>query len=135
MLRYRGLNAFGFKVGARHKLLAPDSMHRERDRARRTEAQNCALAHSLDECSNIIISTQKDSMLLDIGAETLSFRNVLTVFPAGDFVFSKGKRRFSVGKKPGSQRINRFARVKKNAFFEVFACEGPKRRLFPAPKY
>jgi hypothetical protein len=29
-------------------------------------------------------------MLLDIGAETLSFRNVLTVFPAGNFAFSQG---------------------------------------------
>jgi hypothetical protein len=37
-------------------------------------------------------------MLFDTKAHMLSFRNVLTVFPAGNFAFSKGKSRFSVGK-------------------------------------
>jgi len=77
------------------------------------------------------------------------------VFPGWEFRFSKGKSRFSVGKFAFIQGYfafiqgflafpqgyfgftegkNRFP-GQKNAFFEVFACEGTRRRIFLAPKH
>ena len=83
------------------------------------------LAKGLWRSANDVSSLAKDTVSLAKGI--LRLAKGILVLSNGFFRLSKGILSLSKGKTG--------FRGQKNAFFEVFACEGAKRRLFLAPKH